>query len=283
MTRSTAAEVLPAHRLSQAPLDEQIARTEARVRAQPTTPPHRWALFQSMCVTGQWARAIQQLQVWGRLVPDQAQTAQVFRDLIRAERHRARVVHGRARPGFVFDPPPWIDGLLGALRAAAEGQLEVADGLRSAAFDAAPDVATSIPDGTAAWIVDSDSRLGPVCEFISAGHYRWVPIADLAGWRVSTPTTLVDLVWAPCTLTLVDGNTLHGFMPARYPGSEAGSDAVRVGRETVWRHEGRTAAIALGQKTWMTEQGDFSLFELADATFGSHVARHATDRKQLDD
>nr|WP_322026832.1 type VI secretion system accessory protein TagJ [Burkholderia sp. BCC1977] len=207
----------------------------------------------------------------------------MYRDLIRAERWRAKVVEGQERPGAVLASPPWTDALLDALRHAADRQVEQADTLRDAAFQAASDVPLVAPQGHAAWIVDSDSRFGPVCEVITAGHYRWVPFADLAAWRVSQPAQLVDLVWAPCTLTLVDGSLIHGFMPARYPGSETGSDAVRVGRETLWRDIGRTGVVALGQKTWATDLGDFSVFELAHAEFGSRVTPVAIDADQAHD
>jgi type VI secretion system protein ImpE len=283
MTRLTTIDTPLEQRAGGLPLVDRIARIEARIRSQPTTAPHRWALFQQLCIVGEWSRAIQQLQVWATLEPGQARTAQMYRDLIRAERWRAKVVEGRERPGVVLASPPWIDALLDAIHHAADGQVEQADTHRDAAFRAAPDVALAAPQGRAAWIVDSDSRFGPVCEVITAGHYRWVPFADLAAWRVSQPTQSVDLVWAPCALTLVDGSIIHGFMPARYPGSETGSDAVRLGRETVWRDIGRTGVVALGQKTWTTDLGDFSLFELAHAEFGSRATSAAIGADQAHD
>lgn len=107
---------------------------------------------------------------------------------------------------------------------------------------------------------------------------------------IDTPAThragnlpLADLVWAPCALTLADGSLIHGFMPARYPGSETGSDAVRLGRENIWRDIGRTGVVALGRKTWATDLGDFSLFELAHAEFGPRVTPAAIDADQAHD
>lgn len=283
MTRRTASDSPQTQRLSEAPVNEQIERISTHLRAQPTNASHRWALFQLMCITGEWTRAIQQLQTWAMLDPGQAKTALVYRDLIRAESWRKQVVEGRAYPGFVLEPPAWVEGLPNALRLTADEQSEQADDSREAAFDAAPAVAVRMPQGMAAWIADSDSRFGPVCEVITAGHYRWVPFADLVAWRVSPPTTLVDLVWAPCTLTLTDRSIVHGFIPARYPGSETGDDAVRLGRETVWQTHGRTGVTGLGQKTWTTDQGDFGLFELANAEFGARITDGAAVGERVDD
>ncbi|HFT8006123.1 MULTISPECIES: type VI secretion system accessory protein TagJ [Burkholderia] len=283
MTRLTASHPPALVRLDDASLSEQIERISASVRAQPAIASHRWALFQLLCVMSEWARAIRQLQTWATLDPVQTATAQVYRDLIRAECRRKQVVDGHERPGFVFEQPARIDGLLNALQLAAAGRIDAADDAREAAFDAAPTVAARIPQGAVAWIVDSDSRFGPVCEIIAAGHYRWIPFADLASWRVPPPTRVIDLVWAPCTFMLGDGAIIHGFMPARYPGSEAGTDAVRVGRETSWQEHGRTGVMALGQKTWSTDRGDFGLFELATAEFGAGIGNSATTGEPTDE
>jgi type VI secretion system protein ImpE len=257
------------------PFDQQIQETETQIRAQPANAAHRWALFQLLCMTGDWARAIQQLQLWAKLGKDRDRMAQVFRDLIRAECWRAKVMTGQERPSFVLEPPVWIEGLVDALRLSAEGHLDEADEAREAALDAAPLTAARTPQGGSEWVADSDSRLGPVFEIITAGHYRWVPFADIATWHVTPPSALIDLIWAPCVLTLIDGSNVRGFVPARYSGSESGSDAVRIGRETLWRETGRTGVIALGQKTWATAQGDFSVFEWLLADFGARATADA--------
>ncbi|GJH07356.1 ImpE/SciE family protein [Caballeronia novacaledonica] len=256
-------------------LEQQIHETETQIRAQPANTSHRWALFQLLCMTGDWARAMQQLQLWAKLGKEQDRIAQVFRDLVRAERWRAKVLDGHEKPSFVLEPPAWIEGLSEALRLSAEGRIDEADAAREAALDAAPLTAARTPQGVAEWVADSDSRLGPVFEIITAGHYRWVPFADIATWHVTPPSALIDLIWAPCVLTLIDGSTVRGFVPARYPGSETGSDAIRRGRETLWREAGRTGVIALGQKTWATAQGDFGVFDWLLGDFGARATADA--------
>lgn len=272
MNMPSSADEPLAYRLQGMPFDAQLARLESSIRVQPAAAAHRWALFQLMCVSGDWARAIQQLQTWAKLEPRQARAAQAYRDLIRAERWRARVVAGREHPGFVLAPPAWIHGLLRALHLAAAGQTDEADGARERALDEAPLVVARGPQGrVTSWIADSDSRFGPVCEVITAGHYRWIPFSDLVSWQVSPPTAAIDLVWAQCVLGLVDGSVVRGFMPARYPGSELAAEPLRFGRETIWREAGRASVVALGRKTWATGCGDFDLFELERCEFGARV------------
>jgi type VI secretion system protein ImpE len=253
------------------PLATRLSDTEARVRAYPAQVKHRWELFQLLCILGQWERAIQQLQVCAKQQPDQIATAHACRDLIRAERLRSKVFAGEQTPGFLFEPLPWMKGLVEALRLSGHGDLESADRVREAALDEAPAIRARFPQGEAAWIGDSDSRLGPVCEVITAREYRWPPLAAIVKWHVERPATLLELIWAPCTLTLFDGSTVRGFLPARYPVSPDDDDALRLGRRTAWREVGRTALIGMGQKTWATRAGDFSVFELASCEFTTSV------------
>lgn len=270
MTEFPAPASQPAHKV---PLATRLAETEAKVRSQPARAEYRWQLFQLLCVLEQWKRAIQQLQVCARQQPDQAATAHACRDLIRAERWRTRVFAGEQPPGFLFEPPAWVQGLVDALRLMAHGEIAAADRAREAALDAAPLVRACAPwvsPSDIEWICDSDSRLGTVFEIITEGHYRWLPLADIAAWHVERPATLLELVWAPCTLTLIDDSTVRGFTPARYPGSgqeDHADDTLRLGHRTIWRETGRTGVIGVGQKTWATSAGDFSMFDLASCQF----------------
>lgn len=271
-------------------LDARIDEVQGKIRSQPAVADHRWALFELLCLTQQWERAIQQLQVFAQLNPQLAQVAQAYRDLIRAERWRAEVLGGLRDPGFVIEPPSWVESLVRALHLTAAGQSGEADQLREKALDDAPLVAGRGDAHAFEWIADSDSRLGPVCEVVTAGRYRWLPFSDIAAWELGRPAALVDLVWAPCSLTLVDGTKARGFMPARFPAVEeavhdrAALDALRLGSTTVWAESGRTGVIAQGRKTWTTSAGDIGLFELDVCAFAhegnrgsaGHVAGTAT-------
>ena len=256
---------------------QAIVAAEAKVREAPSVAAHRWAMFQWLCVTQQWERAIKQLQAFAQLDEPQIRIAHLYRDLVRAECVRGKVMSGAQEPDFVFEGnPAWMHGLHAALGLAARGHLDEADSTRETALDAAPLVPGSGPRVAFEWIGDSDSRLGPVCEFIAAGRYRWISFADISAWRIERPVSLVDLLWTPATLTLVDGTRLNGFMPARYPTqrsdapalSEDERDALLLGRRTVWHDVGRTGVVASGCKTWTTSAGDFGVFDLAECAFG---------------
>jgi len=269
-------------------LIEQLQEAEARVRAQPRDAGLRWGLCQLMCVMGQWTRAIEQLRVFAQLRPEATRVAQMYRELIRAERWRAKVLVGRAQPGSLTELPRWAQMLVEATRLSAEGQGDAADEVRQAALDLAPLVAGQGTQTTFDWISDSDSRLGPVCELVTAGHYRWLPISEIRAWQIKHPETVLDLLWAPCTVMCADGQSVSGFMPARYPDAgglselDPDADALWLGHKTVWREAGPTAIVASGRKTWATSAGDFGLFELADCVFGTGAVDGVVEAHDVD-
>jgi len=256
-----------------ATLDAALARAEEGVRAKPTDVHVRWFLFELLCVLGQWERALKQLQTCATMDPSLDGTAQALRGLIRAERQRDEVFAGRQMPVPVIDLPDWMVGLAKAIAANAQGDHAAADALREAALAAAPEAGGRSNAGAFEWISDSDTRLGPVCELVTAGSYRWVAFADLLGVTIEAPTRLLDLVWAGAQFTLrgggKGGSALKGYIPVRYPGTTAGTDALRLSRETLWRDVGSTGVFATGQKTWMTDTGDWSLLDVRHLTFTS--------------
>jgi type VI secretion system protein ImpE len=263
---------------------EQLRIAELRVRREPGVSTHRWQLFQWLCVVGQWERAIQQLQACAQLDASRTPVVHAYRQLVRAELARAAVLAGRQEPGFVTDDESvWMRGLCLALGFAGQGHVASADAAREAALDLAPLVSGKGSGYLFSWIGDSDSRLGPVCEFIVAGRYRWISFDDIGAWCLAQPAVPVDLVWAPCTITMRAGPVLHGFMPARYPdlgtaaSTQAEREALLMGRKTIWCDSGQTGVIASGAKTWTTSAGDFGLFELAGCMFDQGFERTVED------
>lgn len=278
-------------------LQDALTRLEGEVRTHPSSAGHRWALAELLCVLGQWERALKQLQVGAKLVDvKDAQwqaKAQLLRGLIRAEAQRTEVFAGHLLPVPVVDRPQWMEDLARAISLNEKGEHAQADELRRAALDVAPTHAgvctrhddsereesspaqahgdQPAPGQRFEWISDTDTRLGPVCEFIVAGGYRWLAYADIASVQIASPASLLDLVWLPATVKLrstqAGPQQLRGFIPSRYSGTEniaaeIGSnqrDALMLSRLTLWQDVGETGVFALGQKTLMTPQGDLPL------------------------
>jgi type VI secretion system protein ImpE len=244
--------------------------TAESVRQHPASARERWLLFQLLCVDGEWERALTQLQTWASLDADgqSSASAQLYRGLIESELFRADVFAGLRTPGVVDAAPAWLDTLLRANARLALGELAEADALREAALAEAPATrGESAQIGSFEWLTDSDTRFGPVCEMTVASGYRWVPFDEMRSLVLMPVASLIDVVWRAATAVLRNGTVLRGYVPVRYPGSEHGRAELRLASETTWTNVGETGVIATGQKTWMTERGDFGLLEIDECRF----------------
>lgn len=255
-------------------LTTALKRAEEHVRQHPTKTAARWLLFELLCIQGNWERALKQLQTWATLSPESDGVAQTMRGLIRAERQRTDVFLGRQAPVPVVDLPPWMTELAQAIRLNANSQTHQADLVRAHALDRAPDVKGLGNLGAFDWIADSDTRLGPVCELIAQGSYRWLGFHDVRSIRLAAPERLIDLVWSSAQIMLFDGTPLRAFLPTRYPvlSPEAGiaSDEELLSHQTSWTDVGETGVFGSGQKIWITSQRDWPLLEVRDCSFHAH-------------
>lgn len=265
-----------------------LSKAEERVRQQPTHPQHRWAMVELLCTLCQWDRALTQLQAWVRFEPEGAARAHLTRGLIQAEAQRAQVFLGKTPPGVVVDFPIWMAQLAQALQHNALGQHEKADDSRRQALAAAPlrswrcqwadrQQQTQAPqEQHFEWLADSDTRLGPVCEVMSAGAYRWLAFADVAHLQISPPQHALDLIWLPARLELhgggtsTAGKTLHVYLPARSSWTTApetpdsAQQAMLRSRLTAWTEVGETGIFSTGQKTWMSDGIDWPLLDVRE-------------------
>lgn len=252
-------------------LKEAVSQLEQEIKKQPAVVEKRFFLFQLMAVLGEWERALQQLQTCVKLDKSMAATAHVYGDLVRTEVTRAKVFSGEMPPRFLQEPPVWCAGVVYALALQAQNRIEDADQARSAAFNQVPECSgtLSVEDEqhTFAWLVDADSRLGPILEVVLNGQYMWLAMSQVHSIEVAPPHDLRDLVWTIAEITLKDGDTVSAFIPTRYPHSETADDVARLARSTTWQEVGTTATIGLGQRMWMTDKADFALFDSRKVVF----------------
>jgi type VI secretion system protein ImpE len=256
-------------------LTEALQLLEEQVRNFPEDAGRRWTLAQWACLEEDWPRALKLAQAAAKLQPGFAQHAHMLRALIRAQRQRESVFAGKQIARQLLPWMPWVEQQANALQLHAQGSTQQADALRLAALEQAPSWQGQTPAGLCTWLADSDSRLGPICELIVSGGYHWLPLADIDRLEITQPATLLDLMWLPAQVTL-KANALidkpfSAFIPVRYPGTQAYMRqklypealhlAFLLGRKTLWHEATETAICGIGQKTWTSDAGDFSLFE----------------------
>ena len=232
-------------------------------------------LFQLLCITGEWDRALTQLSVVGELDPQAAPMVQTYKVVLQCEGERSKVFAGQQAPTVLGAPEPWVVQLITALRLDASGQHEKAFELRREALDLAPALPAHLDENDVEWVSDADQRLGPVAEAIVEGRYAWVPFGRIRALRVEPPADLRDQVWLPVHFTWDDGGTADGFIPTRYPNTTAQADPLLLlGRRTEWSGEG-DLAVPYGQRVLITDQVEVALMDLRRLDFYPPVAAAA--------
>lgn len=236
---------------------------QAEVRADPSASKHRVFLFQLLAVTGQWERALTQLNVAADLDGKAIGMATMYREALAAEALRAEVFAGRRAPLIFGEPPQWIALLLQALQVEAQGETGQASELRARAFEDAPVSAGTLDGGAFEWLADGDSRLGPVLEMIVNGQYYWAPMARIRSIVFEPPEDLRDLVWLPATFTWANGGEAVGLVPTRYAGTDSSTDAdLLLARKTEWLEIDAENYRGLGQRVLTTDADEKGLLEV---------------------
>lgn len=243
-----------------------------QIRADASNSKYRIFLFQLLALSGDWQKALDQLNVVGELDASALPLVQTYRETIGCEVLRTEIFAGKRSPLIMGDPDAWIALMLQALGLAATDQWEHAESLRNDAFEKAPMTSGTIDGQSFEWIADADCRLGPVLEAIVNGRYYWVPFNRIRQIDIEAPCDLRDAVWLPANFIWSSGGETVGFIPTRYAGSELSDDnAVKLSRKTVWQEKTPDSIVGLGQRMLTTDAGEYALMDIRKIVFDTQV------------
>lgn len=233
------------------------------VRSDPANSKLRIFLFQLLCITGDWNRAITQLKLCAEMEAAAIPMAQAYREAIICEVYREKVFSGEKLPLMFGEPQEWIALMVEALAAQAAGKITEAAETRARAFEAVPDLTGEINGERFEWIADADMRLGPLLEVIVNGKYYWMPFSALDRIQAEPPEDLRDSVWTAVNITAASGGEMVGLIPTRYVGSTESEDPlVKLSRTTLWEDVGSDTYYGLGQRLLTTDKSDVAVMDL---------------------
>ncbi len=254
--------------LQEGRLDLALKEVIEHVRDHPSDAKRRIFLFQLLAVDGQWDRALNQLNVIGELEAGALAMVQAYREALRCEVFRKEVFAGERSPLVFGRPPQWIALLLEALKLTAQEKHTDAQPLREEAFSMAPAVAGTVDGDPFAWLVDGDTRLGPVLEALVNGRYYWIPFHHIHDIYIDEPADLRDMVWMPAHFQWANGGEAVGMIPTRYPNSENSDDnAIQLARRTEWHACAGEAYLGLGQRMLVTDVSEYPLMDIRHISF----------------
>jgi type VI secretion system protein ImpE len=249
-------------------LSEARARLVADVKASPADAGKRTLLFQVLSFLGEWEKAERHLDTLASLNPSSTVGVLACRNIVAAEKKRARVFSGKALPDFISTPPGYVEDWLLALEKTRNGQcVEAAVIIEKLGEDRTP-VQGRLNGESFVGFSDTDTILGPFLELITHDRYIWVPFDSVAELSISAPKTLLDLLWIEARLLTKEGLNVQGFLPVLYPNSHSHeNEQVKLGRITEWVATDEALAKGAGQHVYQAGDNDVPLLEIRDLVF----------------
>lgn len=259
----TPKELLDAGRLTAA-----IEALTQEVREAPTDAQKRTFLFELLAFAGEWDRAEKQIAAAAGVDAPSQMAAGVYRGLLQAERDRALVFAGKARPRFLRAAPAWVEKNLAALGELSEGNVAAARALLDESEEERPALPGKRGDEPFADFRDFDDVFSGVVEMVFQGKYTWFPLEQARSLEPNPPKKLRDLIWPGARITADDGTSGDVFLFALYPGSSAHADElVRLGRTTDWKSLSDDLQAGQGLRSFLVDEEEISLFELGAVEF----------------
>ena len=249
-------------------LPEARSQLIEEVKSSPADSGKRTLLFQVQIFFGQWDKAERHLDTIAAQDASKEAGAQVYKNLIQAERERSEVAKRNRRAEFLPQTPPYVETHYAAWQKVVDGQLEEAQALFDRVVAQRPVISGTLDGKDFVGLKDTDTFLSPFLEAIIHERYVWIPFESIRELSVSPPKTLFDLIWTSARVTTWEGLTMNCYFPVLYPESFLHEDdRVKLGRMTDWTPLGGSFAKGVGQHVYQIGEEDVAILEIQDALF----------------
>ncbi len=258
--------------LKQGDLTTALAEIRNSVRKEPTNEDLRLLMFQILALRAEWTSAKNQIDALLELSGKESPIALVYSAVLQGELQREHVFLGNTAPTVLGEPPDWLPLQIQLTRHTGRQEWAAAAKCQEKIERIARLTGVTVGDDSANWMMDADSRFGPVIEAIFKDTYYWIPQERIRSIHLMPPETLRDLLWARAEVTFTNGGVTHVFIPVRYPVSAKTTDIEKLARVTSWDEPVPGLLIGAGQRVWITEgETDFNLLETLTITFAEPV------------
>jgi type VI secretion system protein ImpE len=254
-------------------LADAIAEQTTVVRSKPADHPARLFLFELLAFAGEWEKAGKQIDALTVDDPDLQLAALDYRNCVRSEQERAKVLAGQAEPLFFGETGAACQTRLQAFKALATGDSGEFARLLGEANGSGEDLQGQVNGKPFTLWRDADDLFAGVLEVFAKGRYYWVPFRNITQLSTNPPRFPRDILWMPANLSLDDGSTGAVFLPALYAGSSVhGLETVRLGRERDWMpaHADQPGILrGFGPRVYLAGEGEENLSDVRELSFGN--------------
>ena len=249
-------------------LSEARKQLTEEVKSSPADSGKRTLLFQVLSFAGEWDKAERHLDTLIQQDSKKETGAQIYRNLIRAEKERSEVLKLRRPPSLIPRSPAYLSEHLRAIQELRAGRLEEATRLMSQIEEQRSPISGMFNGKPFDGFKDTDAFLSYFLEVIIHEQYSWVPFEGIQELTISPPTKLFDLLWIPAQMTTWESLLLYCFLPVLYPESFLhAEDQVKLGRMTDWIPMGGPYSKGMGQHVFEVGDEEVTLLEIRELVF----------------
>jgi type VI secretion system protein ImpE len=246
----------PHDALADGRLSDAVDLQEAAVRDRPGDPAARLLLFELLAVAGRLDEARTHLRAVESPDPNWPSVRRGFLRTLKAERSRRR---GR-RPGFPDDPPAHARRRWHALTAFRDDRPDAAAEWVDRADAVSPHVTGHVDGREFDGLRDTDDRFGSVLEAFVGSEYVWFPFEGVRKIVLFPAGGVLDAVFRPAAIRLLDGRELAVVLPLVYPESAEADGAFAAGLDTDWPDAGGLA-VGVGARVLLVGEEELLLGE----------------------
>jgi type VI secretion system protein ImpE len=237
---------------------EQALQLQRDLVLEEPQPKEQLFLFELLMLGGQDELAERILDEIDSDHTDWPDTHRRWRNLIRAERRRARKLR---RPVFLLDPPLHAKRRWNAINAAQRGNSSRALRCCDAADALTPEVRGFLDGREFLGLRDTDDRFASVLEVLIEGNYAWVPFEQLRALRLHPVEGALDVAFRHATVDLGDGSTHRVHVPMRSPDAASAGDEFALAQAVDWESIVDGFVLAVGAKVLNAGEEELVLSE----------------------
>lgn len=250
-------------------LNEAVQATLNHVKKNPTDMTARTFLFELSIFSGDFERAVRQLDVLAQQDVNALIGTQIYRQCMEAEKARKLVFHEGLRPHFITDIPAHVETLIGALKLIRENKLaEAREKLDEAETERA--VHSGILNGDTEFsdLRDYNDVTSSFLEVFLKGQYLWLPMSEISEIKILPPKSIRDVFWTQATVEAWDGTNGEVHLPAFYLDAEKNADdEIRLGRVTDWREIGEEIFYGEGARLFQIDGEPLAMSKIQSIKF----------------
>jgi type VI secretion system protein ImpE len=261
----TAKELFEAGKLSEA-----IEQLNQDIKANPRDSHSRIFLFELLCFSGDLQRAERQLDTIAQLSGDINVEigTQAYKNLLEAEKSRARFFKVGGQPKFLSEAPPYTHMHLEAITELRENRPARIDKLLEESETSRSKVSGNADGKPFSEFRDCDDLLAPFLEVALQKEYVWLPFENIKTIEIAAPKRLRDLIWISAKIETCDGLLGEVFLPTLYYGSsEQPDDNLKLGRMTDWKTIGEETLLGAGQRMFLIDDTEHPILEIRKIEF----------------